>query len=239
MVARDHVAAVRAHEAAIHLQTAPVGIAGVVPGRLVPVDADPGREALEAQAQRPAAPGRGSARARAPGGVSWTRSDGGASRDAAAAARATPRGARARRCGRGREDPVAQYACLAIRAAMMLRARAGRPMVRCNIKCVLVTPMTAARMTARDRRNGDGEHQRDKLRASERIAPPSRRVRLEGGSWQHETHGGRRGPRSCRSMSYRWRRSSSRSVRTVRVAAPSGWVPVSSSGRQGRPFGSG
>ena len=30
-----------------------------------------------------------------------------------------------------------------------------------------------------------------------------------------------------------------RSVRTVRVATPSGWVPVSSSGRGGRPFGSG
>ena len=51
-VAPDHVAAVGAHEPAIHLQAAPVGIARVVPGGLVAVDAHPRLEALQAQAQR-------------------------------------------------------------------------------------------------------------------------------------------------------------------------------------------
>ena len=46
-------------------------------------------------------------------------------------------------------------------------------------------------------------------------------VRLRGACVAARTSGGRQRPQSCRSVSYGWRRSCSRSVRTVRVAAPS------------------
>ena len=77
------------------------------------------------------------------------------------------------------------------------------------------------------------EYQRTSCVASERIAPPSRRARFRGADVGN-TDAGRRGePQSCRSISYGGGRARSLSVRTDRAAAPSAWVPVSSSGRSG------
>ena len=160
MVAPDHVAAVGTHEASIHLQAAPVRVALVVPGRLVPVDADPGLEALRVAPAADAGPRRGSGRARAPGSRAVCAGSRGASRGAAEAARAARRAAPVPRCGRAR-SATAAAACAPGNTRRSRRAHGGRR--HCS-RSGHPMGVRVCVMTARDRRNGDGERQRDKLR---------------------------------------------------------------------------